>query len=532
MATYNDYDGVYFTIQALRLYQDVADTEFVVVDNYGCESTKTFVEGWAKGKYVLNKDAVGTAFAKDQIFRAARGEAVLVCDSHVLFAPGAIARLKDYYRAHPDTRDLLQGPLVYDDLASLSTHFDPVWRGQMWGVWATDPRGTDPDAEPFEIPMQGMGVFSCRRSAWRGFNPLFRGFGGEEGYIHEKFRQGGARCLCLPFLRWTHRFGRPGGIPYPLTVEEKLRNYVLGFAELGLDLAPVLAHFAAHLPEGKAELVAAEALRGGAGASLVVSSAPARRPRNYSPLVSCICPTYNRPPERQELVEEAVESFLRQDYPTKELIVLNDCPGQELVCEAPGVRVVNAPARFPTLGDKLNAAVGLAQGELIAPWDDDDVSLPWRLSRSVALLGEADYFNPRRYWFLDGEGLHHDHPVGVGHTTSLFTRAAYEAVGGYRRINLGTDTEMDNDLVTRMERIVDPMRGAPVLPPEEWLYVYRWGVSPVHISSRTGEDFYEEIGRRPVAPGRFVLRPHWRRDYVAETRALLTAQGAASEQSA
>jgi hypothetical protein len=36
MATYNDFDGVYFTIQALRLYQDLADTELLVVDNFGC----------------------------------------------------------------------------------------------------------------------------------------------------------------------------------------------------------------------------------------------------------------------------------------------------------------------------------------------------------------------------------------------------------------------------------------------------------------------------------------------------------------
>jgi hypothetical protein len=93
----------------------------------------------------------------------------------------------------------------------------------MWGIWATDPRGKDPEGDPFEIPMQGLGVFSCRKGAWPGFNPMFRGFGGEEGYIHEKFRQAGGRCLCLPWLRWTHRFGRPAGIGYSLTVEEKLR---------------------------------------------------------------------------------------------------------------------------------------------------------------------------------------------------------------------------------------------------------------------------------------------------------------------
>jgi hypothetical protein len=96
--------------------------------------------------------------------------------------------------------------------------------------------------------MQGLGVFSCRKQAWLGFNPNFRGFGGEEGYIHEKFRQAGARTLCLPALRWLHRFGRPAGIPYRVTVEEKLRNYLIGHLELGLSIQPVIEHFSTQAP--------------------------------------------------------------------------------------------------------------------------------------------------------------------------------------------------------------------------------------------------------------------------------------------
>jgi hypothetical protein len=48
-----------------------------------------------------------------------------------------------------------------------------------------------------------------------------------------------------------HRFGRPAGVKYPLIVEDKLRNYVLGHAELGLDLDPVLQHFSHYLPRAR-----------------------------------------------------------------------------------------------------------------------------------------------------------------------------------------------------------------------------------------------------------------------------------------
>jgi len=248
MATYDDFDGVYFTVQALRLYQDLDDVELVVVDNYGCAATRDLVVNWVRGTYVLAPEVVGTAASRDRVFRSARGAAVLCCDSHVLFAPGVISRLKRFYQENPACEDLLQGPLVYDDGRLMSTHLEPVWREQMWGTWAADPRGIDRDGEPFEIPMQGLGAFSCRTDAWLGFHPAFRGFGGEEGYIHEKFRQAGRRCLCLPWLQWMHRFGRPRGTPFPLTVEDKLRNYVLGHTELGLDLDPVLRHFSQYIP--------------------------------------------------------------------------------------------------------------------------------------------------------------------------------------------------------------------------------------------------------------------------------------------
>src|SRR6202035_215150 len=100
-------------------------------------------------------------------------------------------------------------------------------------VWGCDPRGESVDGPPFEVPMHGCGLMSCRKEAWLGFHPRFRGFGCEEGYIHEKFRQAGGRVLCLPFLRWLHRFGRPQGVTYPLMRANRVHNYLLGRVELG-----------------------------------------------------------------------------------------------------------------------------------------------------------------------------------------------------------------------------------------------------------------------------------------------------------
>jgi hypothetical protein len=117
----------------------------------------------------------------------------------------------------------------------------------MFGVWDRDPRGDDPNAEPFEIPMHGCGLMSCRKAAWPGFHPQFRGFGGEEGYLHRKFRRRGNRTLCLPFLRWVHRFSRPNGIKYPLRREDRVRNYLIGLLEHNEPTDDAVQHFAQYL---------------------------------------------------------------------------------------------------------------------------------------------------------------------------------------------------------------------------------------------------------------------------------------------
>jgi len=259
MATYDDYDGVYFSLQALRLYHtDVLDdVELIVVDNNPggkCAEALKKLEGHIPNyRYIPQTATQGTAIPRQRVFSEALGAFVLCMDCHVLLLPGALRALLDYFNANPATRDLVQGPLLADNLQKAWTHLAPVWRGGMFGTWDSDDRASDPNGAPFAIPMQGLGLFACRKDAWPGFNPNFRGFGGEEGYIHEKFRKAGGRTLCLPALRWIHRFDRPLGIPYPNVWEDRIWNYLIGFTELGLDTSELEAHFAEFLGPAKAQ---------------------------------------------------------------------------------------------------------------------------------------------------------------------------------------------------------------------------------------------------------------------------------------
>lgn len=260
MAVYDDFDGVYFTIQSLKLYHLKnlnIDTEIIVVDNNpnsaAGQEVKRFADGWAGIRYVPFTQKIGTAACKNEIFNHSTGEYTLCTDCHVLFEPNSIQALVDYYNNNPETNNLIQGPLLYDNLINYSTHFKPGWGSSMYGSWDTDQESYE-KGEPFEIKMQGMGVFSCKTSEWPGFSPYFKGFGGEEGYIQEKFRQRGGKCLCLPQLRWVHRFGRPNGIPYRNILEDRAWNYLVGWLELLKDpedsfYLSIIEEFKSKLPE-------------------------------------------------------------------------------------------------------------------------------------------------------------------------------------------------------------------------------------------------------------------------------------------
>lgn len=232
MCTYDDFDGVFFTTQSLRMYHpDLFD--IIVIDNnpdseHGRE-TREFIEQWTPGRYIPYTLKQSSS-CKNEVFKASETEYTMCIDCHVLIEQGGIRNLLSYFFQNPKTSDLIQGPLWMDDLQDYCTHFNESWGSYMKGQWDKDDAAYNLGL-PFEIPAMGMGLFACRTDAWLGYSEHFVGFGGEEWYIHEKFRKQGNKCICLPNLKWVHRFGRPGGAPYKNCLEERLWNYFIGAFE-------------------------------------------------------------------------------------------------------------------------------------------------------------------------------------------------------------------------------------------------------------------------------------------------------------
>ncbi|MBW3542986.1 MAG: glycosyltransferase family 2 protein [Planctomycetes bacterium] len=246
------------------------------------------------------------------------------------------------------------------------------------------------------------------------------------------------------------------------------------------------------------------------------------------PPVSCLCLTYGRP----QVLEEAVQSFLLQDYSgPKELVVLNDFAEQTLVFDHPQVRVVNVPARFNSVGEKRNACAALASYDLLCVWDDDDLYLPHRLSFSVRMLDEArGFFKPSKAFVLSHGRL--SGPTGnLFHSGSCFTRELFNRAHGYPHIGSGQDLELE----LAFERLIGPGKNYDAIRPHDIYYIYRWGgTGSYHLSGfgrdraggrsgndRVGEYVQRQIDEGRIPTGRVALEPQWRLDYAEMVRSYL-----------
>jgi len=131
--------------------------------------------------------------------------------------------------------------------------------------------------------------------------------------------------------------------------------------------------------------------------------------------VSVIVPTYNR----EFHILNLIEFFLKQTYPNKELLILDDSPQPSVTIAEISERYENVHYFYEPvkqmLGVKLNTLAERTQGSIIVMFDDDDYYAPQYITRMVEVLNRQDldfvtlskwfsycsYLNQFFYWEAD-----------------------------------------------------------------------------------------------------------------------------------
>jgi glycosyltransferase involved in cell wall biosynthesis len=138
---------------------------------------------------------------------------------------------------------------------------------------------------------------------------------------------------------------------------------------------------------------------------------------NGFPLVSVIVPAYNC----ERYLGAALQSALDQDYPNKEIIVVDDgsTDGTPQVLSAFGSRIAVVRQQNAGAAAARNAAIARARGKYFALLDSDDLWLPRKLTVQVAYL-EAHpevgmVYSAWREWHADAQG-NFEPPTGANAT--------------------------------------------------------------------------------------------------------------------
>jgi glycosyltransferase involved in cell wall biosynthesis len=249
------------------------------------------------------------------------------------------------------------------------------------------------------------------------------------------------------------------------------------------------------------------------------------------PGISCMCLTFGR----VHLLEEAIQSFLLQDYPgEKELLILNDYAPQTLELNHPEVTIINVPVRFSSMGEKRNAAAALSRHDFLAVWDDDDIFLPHRLRYSMEKYDpEKRFFKPVHGFQLNDGQVSGPHRH-VNHSGAMWHRSLFDQLRGYAHMGRGQDKEIEN----RFKRAIGENTWFWDIKPEEIYYLYRWrGTQSYHNSGyEAGSErdavldyLNRKLERGAIPTGAVRLEPNWKVDYlqlVADHVATLAAQSA------
>lgn len=241
------------------------------------------------------------------------------------------------------------------------------------------------------------------------------------------------------------------------------------------------------------------------------------------PKISAYCATYGRP----HILEEAVESFLKQDYKgEKELVILNDYPEQTLIFEHPEIKIYNVSEKIMPLGKKFNETVKRCTGEIITVWEDDDIYLPNKLSLSVNKLinNGKKIFHTQQAYYEENVGkilkaIDYFKYDLLFHVNMTMYKSFFDSVGGYLETD---DIALDVNSMSRFFTIADYK--SERINDEDIFYIYRlettnsyhgtW-LSGWNIEGSLSKASVEYIKQNEseIIKGDYILNPHWKYDY-------------------
>lgn len=187
-------------------------------------------------------------------------------------------------------------------------------------------------------------------------------------------------------------------------------------------------------------------------------------------MISVVTITY----QRHHLLEEAIQSFLEQDYTgPSEMVIVNDSPDVRYVINHPKIRIYNLDTRFDSITTKLKWGCEKAEGEFIYRLDDDDLLAPWALSSVADDIekhpGHDIYRSSNQYFFVDNKFQKISSNINNG---NVYSKAYLNRIKWPNK-----ESGEDHNITFGHNGKIYESRKAPTM-------LYRWGMNTFHVSGK------------------------------------------------
>ena len=228
-------------------------------------------------------------------------------------------------------------------------------------------------------------------------------------------------------------------------------------------------------------------------------------------MISILTLTY----ERHTILEEAIESYLRQDFKGEsEMIVINDSRS-DYIYDHDNIRIINIKDRFQSVGKKLEFGFSQCKYDYIYRLDDDDLLAPWALTNTWEDISKNPnyeiYRSDAHYFFENNIYIKKAWNVNTG---NVYTKKYLSRIQLPNK-SLGEDFDIT---FSNQAKIYESNR-------DEKSMIYRWGMNTYHVSGM-GDIGNEAINQQTdrivrVEPNYsnkmrnsgIELHPHFNHDY-------------------
>jgi hypothetical protein len=223
------------------------------------------------------------------------------------------------------------------------------------------------------------------------------------------------------------------------------------------------------------------------------------------PSICCLCPTYGRP----KLLDNAVECFLRQDYPHQRctLLIVDDL-GTIARSDNPRIEVHSQNWRFLSLPEKYNWSWRWLAADLYVVMEDDDVFLPWHLMSHARACEYRGWSYPSEVWSDYGGIVHTEESGGRFHGSLAIRRETLEQLGGWPDTKRA---DFDQKFISNLKEIGKPGDPLDFSPERSPSYVFRYSTTgqPHGQNTMNGPDDTSWYDRYvpPDPSGPHTIRP-------------------------